>query len=504
MFIWCVSTNYTGKKNIEQQFNNISNDPSDIGGLLVHMLGVTDLENMMKKDKFDLSLMADCAAFNRHTCSAWTLIRRDLPPMVFIFPGKESPNVGIILNANKAWPLVTTMGNIDSNTNNRNCCQQENGAPQITRWPWQDTSGCISKMLLDKGFDITPNGDYSGYLVYIPTINHDGGECPLSCSHNDLFCKYNNAGASINMSDMYSWYECLSGTFKDCFDFKVQDENDIPHDLKHMLKGMTPPKGYLVQSVGKGCTACRKPYLCVTEPPPNNKPNPVIEDKQISAYVGKNGLGWNDELYTPRGNLNPWNIASRQCKWEKKDLGIWLNSLKKYYSDIYSKMHSDNSMPKNLSYFLSNPDHIVYLENEINIYVDGDTSSQNYKDDNQTFMDSIEGFFYIPTTCEQQLKVLDNISSYTKQKTYKTASQRCDGYFKHLKGDQRRDYETNKVNTAKDTVIRFTKWFNKKFKKNIHAYSADLDSNSFPNVKQLKAAHDNDVNYDNIFQELKL
>lgn len=112
-------------------------------------------------------------------------------------------------------------------------------------------------------------------------------------------------------------------------------------------------------------------------------------------------MDWNKLFTNPIKYIDPSNVAVRQCKWEKKDMKPWINSLKKYYSDIQSKMNPENnSMDQGFDYFLANPDHLSYLENEVNIYVNSDTSSSNYVDQNKIFMDSIEGFFYVPTTCE--------------------------------------------------------------------------------------------------------
>jgi hypothetical protein len=488
------------------QFNNISNKSSDIGGLLIHMMGISDMETSMKNDKFGLSLMTDCASTNRKTCSAWTLVRKDLPPMVFIYPMIGTPTVGIIINAKSAWDLVTTMGNIDSNTNCRNCCQQEYGVPMITRYPNESVGECMTKMLGNRGFDIG-NKKYNGYLVYIPSKNHDGQMCPPSCAHDDLFCKYNSAGASINIWDWFKWDECSEKSFIDCYDFKVQDATDIPLDLYNIVKDMSvKPVGYIVQSTSKDCNVCKRPYLCVTESPPTAKSDnyPVMEKDRFAAYVGEDGLGWNKLFTTPINKIDPDLIVNRQCKWEKKDMQQWINSLKKYYSDIYSKINpNDNYMDPNFNYFLANPDHACYLENEINIYVNSDTSSGNYIDQNAIFMNSIEGFFYIPTTCEDQLKVLNGIpTTEGNHVTYTTAVDRCDGFFKQIVGDDRREYENKQVSSSKSTVIEFTKWFNNKYDKNVSVYSADLGSNSFPNSTNMKLAQENNIDFDKIFTKI--
>ena len=502
-FIWIKHDNHP-LLSMKDQFNNISNDTSNVGGLLVHMMGISDLETSMKNDKFDLSLMTDCAATNRKTCSAWTLIRKDLPPMVFIYPMVGTPNVGIILNAQSAWDLVTTMGNIDSNTDVRNCCQQENGTPMITRWPGQQDSGCVGSMLANKGLD--PDGKYGNFLTYIPTKNNDGQMCPSSCEHDDLYCKYNSAGASINIWDWFNWGACNDKKHINCFNFKIQSEDKVPQDLKDMIKGFSPqPDGYIVQSTDSGCDICKKPYLCVTESPPDNEAvmYPKMEKDRFAAYVDKDGLGWNRLYTTPIQSIDPRDVVVRQCKWEKKDMEPWIRSVKQYYNDIYSKINpSDNSMDPGFNYFLANPDHIAYLENEVNIYVNSDTSSGNYKDQNKIFMDSIEGFFYIPTTCEDQLQVLEGIPTTEGDVTYTTVADRCDGFFLTKTRDERRAYESAKVSKARSTVIKFTDWFNRKYDKKVGVYTADLGSNAFPNSTNMKLAQENKIDFDKIFTKI--
>jgi len=488
-------------RSTKDQFNNISNDQSSVGGLLIHMMSISDLQKSIKNDKFDLSLMTDCST-NRRTCSAWSLIRRDLQPMVFIYPMVNSPNVGIILNAKKSWDLVTTMSNVDSNTMNRSCCENNNGFPLITRWPY-DTDSCINDILKYKQFDT--DNEYAGYAVYIPTVNNNTELCPLSCAHNDLFCKYNSAGASINTYDMLNMKQCYDGKFNDCYNFKVTTHKDTPQDVKDMAKKFgINPLGYILQSVSSKCTTCKKPYLCVTKNPPSGNENDshVFEDKQISAYVGTDGLKWN-KLFTP-DTLDPGVFAATQCKWEKKDLGLWINSVNKYYQEMSNSTYIDNSMPPDKNFYLANPDHPVYLKNEVNIYVDGDSSSSNYQNQNKIFMDSIEGFFYIPTTCEKQLEVLNGIETtdISSSNTYLNANDRCNAFFETMTDDDRRSYEQQKVNDAKDIVINFTNWFNAKYNKNVSMYKADLSSNSFPNKKNIEMAKNKTLNFDKIFTKI--
>ena len=88
--------------------------------------------------------------------------------------------------------------------------------------------------------------------------------------------------------------------------------------------------------------------------------------------------------------------------------------------------------------------------------------------------------------------------------TYTTAADRCDGFFKTMTGDDRREYEKKQVSQAKSTVIKFTKWLNNKYNKKVSVYSSDLGSNAFPDANNMKLARENKIDFDKIFTEICL
>jgi len=480
---------------VKGMFNDTSNNP-EIGGILVHMMNPTDFESIIKSDRMDISMMADCAPENRHTCSAWTYVRKDLPPMVFIIPGTEMPTCGIIIDPVKAWELLTTMGVIDSATAERSCCTNESKQPSILRYPGNTTS-CISKMLQNKY-----QGKYDNYGVYIPNKNK-GGPCPSVCDEDDLVCRYNNSGGSINYYDLVNWPECFDGKYDDCFDFIEVDESKVPETVKAQFRSYGP-SGYLIQTVTKDCKTCSKPYLCVAKSPPNKsaKDFPIEEDKQFSGYVNSDGSNWTN-LYMPKDNpfINI-DIMIRQCKFEKKDWDVWIRSLKDYYSKTLSGMNPDNTYKNNIyDWQLANPGrNLTYVENEVNMYVNPDKSSSAYKDENDTFIDSIVGFFYVGTTCDQQLSSLDGVTTQARNTSsiYYNAEDRCNGYY-GMGTNQRQSLEMNRMNRSRKAVIDMVKWFNKKYNKDTVGYAAAPDSNSFVNYKSWK---NTSVKFENLFRPI--
>ena len=116
------------------------------------------------------------------------------------------------------------------------------------------------------------------------------------------------------------------------------------------------------------CTICNRPYLCVTESA-QTKVKLLLSWKRTDLQHMLIKMDWNKLFTNPIKYIDPSNVAVRRCKWEKKDMKPWINSLKKYYSDIQSKMNPENnSMDQGFDYFLANPDNLSYLENEVNIY----------------------------------------------------------------------------------------------------------------------------------------
>ena len=112
-----------------------SSDGRTGGGVLLHMMAWSDALLMATSSPFILdssnAVICDCSEVSPdqpHTCSAWSFLRSDLMPSVYNQPYSNqgnvlTPLVGIILDASKAWDLITSMGVVDSNTWNRSCCR---------------------------------------------------------------------------------------------------------------------------------------------------------------------------------------------------------------------------------------------------------------------------------------------------------------------------------------------------------------------------------------------
>ena len=464
-------------KKIKDRFN----DTSTTGGILIHMLTYDQLKNMLNNE-INISLMTDCGPPDKPTCSAWTLLRKDLAPMPFIYPGLHT-TLGILVDTKKIWNLITTMSIIDSDTNNRSCCVNGSGSSTLTKWPkshYNDnlTNTCTTKIL--------NNNKYDNWVAYIEK-DDKGANCPPECKDEDIYCKYMNT--YINQQ--------LCTNSDSCYNF--EETPNPPNDIKSMFTNPSP-EGYLKQTVKDSCTICTKPYLCVTDNSPDN--NNIIEEKdRIAAYVGKNGnkfekLYYNDDILG--GAYNTGRLAGYQCKFERKNWDIWVNTVHNYYKILLSLMNRDNSIRlDNYKFLNADPYASSYIENEVNMYVNPDKNSDEYKKQNKIFMDSILGFIYIDSTCEKQLEALDKIpvGQFTNN------VDRCDAFF-NMKQSDRVNMEQKEIIDNNKLVIDMVSWFNKQYKKKIHGYALNATSNAFPNYKTLSKALDSNIKFDDVFRKL--
>jgi hypothetical protein len=506
-----ININKKDSNDIENMFSNLSNKAPNVGGILVSMMMITDFENILDKGDIEYNYTASCAIVNRHTCSPWTYMRKDLPPMTFIYPGPESPSVGIILDPNKVWDLITVMAVIDADTNNRSCCTNETGNPILTKnpnVPSDPTSKCIDISLKDKY-----GNKYDNYAVYWPSTDK-GGSCPTVCKDDDTYCKYNNTGGNINTWIMNSSQECLNGNYKKCYDFKEIDEQNVPQSIKdNFTDPNNQPDGYLTQHISSSCNVCSKPYLCVSSNPPDNKNIVHNEPKRLASYIGPQGELWS-KIAIKDDNYDSRSINGLQCRFEKSDWAVWIKVLRNYYSSILKFMKPNGDIIKKYSYEMANPYVATYLENEVNMYVDPDNTSELYKKQNKMFQDAIIGFFYVNSTCEDQLKPLDGIKTTVEDienSTFTNNVDRCDQFFQNdpsnpnwnpIDGDTRRKYEQGVIDKSKDLAIKVANMFNKKYNKNVPVFSATPDSNSFYNYKQWTKALHNQIKFDDIFKKI--
>ena len=471
-------------------------------GLLVNNFGTVWFETMLQHGDVALADTAVCASVNRHTCTAYSLIKPDLIPMFFMFPGVNlNVPCGIILDPTKVWPLITLMAVVDGDTNNRSCCTNESYGPILTRSPFSGNPSdmCIYNTLLAK---YGPNNKYvtGKYAVYIPAKDSGGG-CPTSCG-GDLACMYQNSGGNINQWLMNSSPECIAGQYKDCFDFTEIASAD-PAIVKIFDGQAVKPDGYLVQSTSDNCATCKKPYLCVfDEYKQDERYKMVFEDKRIATYIGKDGVGFQ----ASPASMDIGKISITQCRFEKKDWNKWIDVLRQHYRRLLSIMKQDNSINEQYNYQMAHPFSPSYFENEVNLYIDPNTTSDDYKSQNSTWQDSIVGFYYTATPCEDQLQILNGVPATAFETTFNNSTDRCDKFFQMDNpaldtSDKRRQWEMQNMAYSRELVHKVTSMFNEKHGKNLSVYKCTADSNSFPNYQSMVTALEGKTKLKSIFQK---
>lgn len=488
----------------EKLFNNTTSDLNNIGGMLVNNFGPVWFEKFLSVGDITLNNTSVCASVNRQTCTAYSYIRKDLIPMFFQFPG-IALNVpcGIILNPHKVWPLITLMAVVDADTNVRSSCTNDSYSAFFLRNPFTSSQQdkCISNTLLSK---YGPNHDYvkNKYAVYIPQKDM-GASYKVSCN-GDLNCMYNNSGGNINIWTLINSPDCLDGRYKDCFEYSEATFEEVPPEIKAVFsQGSEQPYGYLKQSMKQECPICLKPYLCVTSDFNNtDKYKTVVEDNRIATYIGKDGLGF--EKITNTVDIGSINIS--QCRFEKKDWNVWIKVLKNWYKTLLNVLKPDNSLPDKLNYMLGNPNSPSYFENEVNLYINPDTSSDEFKKQNEIWQDSIIGFYYTGIKCEDQFKELDGIKTNANGDIFTSNIDRCDGFWKLDDNsinstEKRREWETKNMIYSRSLVKKVTNLFNKKYNKNVPLFKSTASSNAFPSYKDIIKAQKEKVKFSDIFQE---
>ena len=500
------------KESIVEKFYNDTTNLKKLGGLLVNNFGMEYFQKMLNVGDVNFSDTSVCASINRKTCTAYSYLRNDLIPMMFMFPGVTA-NVpcGIILDPVKAWPLITLMSVIDADTNNRSCCTNENYTPIIVRNPFpkevypyfnsDNANNCITRTLEAQGKADWAKGNF---VVYMPLKDRNlGAGCPTSCD-GDLHCMYNNTGGNINQYIMNASPDCLAGKYKDSFIFTQVDESTVPDFVKEFFaKPESKPAGYIEMSFQKDCPDCKKPFLCVFDTSAANKYETNNESDRIASYIGKDGLGFK-ELFTKYMDAGYLQIL--QCRFEKKDWNMWIKVVKDWYKSLLAIMDKNNSMPDAFSYMLANPNSQSYFENEINLYINPDTRSDEYKQQNAIFQDAIIGFYYNGLTCEEQLSELNGVKSISAGNpgdVFYNGVDRCDRYWwmndRNLVGSNRRAWEIDTIRTSKEMVQKVAKMFNEKHGRKVPVFKNVGDSNAFPSYKSMKRALNGDVRFSDVF-----
>src|SRR5436853_7822695 len=125
---------------------------------------------------------------------------------------------------------------------------------------------------------------------------------------------------------MYSSPQCISGNYKDCFDFQEIPANQVPTDVTALFSSGQKPDGYLLQTISGNCPTCTsKPYLCVFDKSKDTDTPYKLsyEDNRIATYLGPDGKGF-DKLYDLAKNT-VGDITTRQCRFERDDWKKWVH-----------------------------------------------------------------------------------------------------------------------------------------------------------------------------------
>ena len=294
------------------------------------------------------------------------------------------------------------------------------------------------------------------------------------------------------------------------------------------------------------CKKCNTPNLCVFEDPKNGSKSQVIPDYKtsdgeiIGSLIGKNGMGYFDEymgsLINPDNSLTDnkgkWlnlpNVAVRQCKFQRKDWDKWVEVQKQFYrnvlalqdpkSNTFYKTEEQGVHPYQQQYN-ANPLSGQYFEHEVNIYIDPKHNSDYYKKQQKIFSNSVLGFFYIGQTCEESMEEIkdvvtpasiknDNLDpkDWFKYGKFSNPIERCDGFFNsapnpasHIKGDDRRHAETQKMQQMRIQVFELCRLFEKNYGRKILPLKANIHSNAFVGNKQTQQSLEGKLKFEDIF-----
>ena len=450
------------------------------GGVLIHNVGVDAFQHWNELEPFNMHLsdsaMVDCTERTRKTCSAWSYLRSDLMPVIFNAPSIDdqesyaTPLVGIICDAAKLYPLITTLGSIDSDSNHRSCCSNQfNFETQTT-------------------FDETADTRKRNTWNVIPSTSEKpgGGNCSVWCSDDDTTCKYNNAGGTVDTSTIGQ--------------ARTADQSVIGSWGTEYCSARE-------YDTADKCKLCSFPHICKAQGRMESEENQHywasynIDSQAQRAYnnIGQDGSAFEDLFASSDGGLrDAYLVGSTQCKFEKTDWKLWVDTIKRLYRAwlrAYQKAPGggiyleDKTYPFGLNYNLANPAwYFGFLENEVNLYVypsihpekplslpSNDADLRQKQD--KIFHDSVLGFFFVGSTCLEQLSELNGITTTFQGRTWKSTEERCFGYLCNsdkMPPDDMKDtecYQKNVLNeydeyisNAKRHVIHLAERFNSKYR----------------------------------------
>jgi hypothetical protein len=467
-----------------------------VGGVLANNYALNWFQDFIKKGEVTFQGTAVCAHRARKSCTAYSLLRSDLVPVLFEWPSaNQYVPCGIILDPTKAWPLITGMYHNDADTNARVCCSNEAGGdPNTTNHDSLKCTSCPGNCCNVQGsckdIDFTAGSDHKGSQM---------GQCGTANCNGNRTCMMLQSGASINAYKLASTPELCN----------KESENFT------------------------NSTTCAKPYVCVLENAPAGSKDVrgatsesnykvVEENDRIANYIGPNGEGYfkllDAQCPDAGSSLCPdkngrggssLNDGISHCKFKRDDWDVWIKTLKRFYVE-YEKRFPNNSPTG------------YYLENEVNLYVNPNNKSEEAVIQQKLFENAIIGFYYNATDCDQQLEWLNaqNTNRATDGYVSKLGSERCDDYFgditsteflrtyidmglnnkAHVSRSQRRLWEKTMIKISRQLVHQVADLFEKQTSRKVPVYKCTASSNAFLNYDEVRQALNNNIKLSSIFQ----
>jgi hypothetical protein len=382
--------------------NQIYTDYPDIGGVLVHLADLETLQKLVTDPtgfEFNLSsgggnFLCDCSLLgqNKPNCSAWTYLRKDLPPIVFSYSsslavegGYWTPSIGIIVDPSMLWPIINTMGVTDSATFGRNCgSDQDQSKVRI----FNDDGRCNPKVYTSEGKLASDQKDYCIFKSQT-TLTGCKNDCSYEKDITNTNCRIKNSGGSLNSNSWYyddnsdfSW-DCPDNptdpSFKhgmpECYKAVEINWSDISKADREMLENQeygkskgwnkwakyipsdncyaTSPSLYQPYSTPSGgvtsgvllansnleVSSNDRNYMYVGDSIDSNTSGPTFSQQTWENCDFSDGwpnCGAGEQ--TANVPISVTYIMNRQFKWLKKDWGRWIEEITKMWKYIYSTL----------------------------------------------------------------------------------------------------------------------------------------------------------------------
>lgn len=554
--------------------DKVFGDFPKLGGVLVHLTEIENFENLVAKDRFVYNLgtegTCDCSedalGSNQKTCSAWTYLRRDLPPTIFTFPtsaagpqGWNTPTVATIIDPEKAWPLVTTTGIVDSGTDARVCGSWQSGFEVL-----DGSERCYPEVFDSEG---NKQQDRDKYVIF--KSQYTQLPCEQECDYENNIvserCRIRNSGGGFN-TNIIGWdtrmnFDCYDDC--NCWRSQVIGWGDInENDQKALVKaGYGPGSGYKYAEF-KPNEQCWwvNPYVAKPEDTPqvadvgemvpsmNMQVHPSGFNYQyIGSNINTNANGanfaqstWQNCSIGDKGlpvqcavqNQSPISTSiteTWQPKFLKEDFGRWLAELKKMWNHVfytldpvmgYKVWDGVDGQKGSPDWMYGNPCTVSnYWENEVNIYVNPVQAKEDDSVLNQVFRESVLGFAYVARSVEDMVSDLPTGTNSGDGCKFDNAKERAIGYlcnytinkdhpdgtvctsdpsktFKDVMEDQKQ-----RMRRARAVCKKMSKRFNETYGFDTKAYEIYTFCNAFPSYKGLEKWHNKTLKGSDVFRE---